>query len=278
MLTKELSNGIKMPMLIQGIPLAGASEGMSFSRFHDIVRYSIDCGIKGFDTSAAYGPSEEAIGKLMPSIDRSSIFITTKISNQQQQAGSIGQCIERALKLMKTDYIDCMLLHWPYPGYIDNWKELEKAYKKGYLRAIGIANTQERHVIRMMKEDISVFPHVMQTEIHPFRTIEPMRCLCEQTNIALQACSSLLEMRPMITRKRVLHEISEKYNKSIAQIILRWHIQRGIAPVFRAFNEKHIEQSASIFDFVIEDGDMILITNLNQDYRLHPESMNCPGY
>lgn len=267
-----------MPMLIQGIPLAGASEGMSFTQFHETVRYSIDCGIMGFDTSAAYGPSEEAIGKLMKSIDRGSIFITTKISNQQQQAGNIGQCIEKALKLMKTDYIDCMLLHWPYPGYTDNWKELEKAYKKGYLLAIGIANTQERHVMRMKQDDISVFPHVMQTEIHPFRTIESMRCLCEQTNIALQACSSLMEMRPMVTRNKVLYEISEKYSKSIAQIILRWHIQRGIAPVFRAFNKKHIEQSASIYDFVLSDEEMNRITNLNQNYRLHLESMNCPGY
>lgn len=278
MITKELSNGVKMPMLIQGIPLAGASEGMSIKRFHEIVRSSIEIGIHGFDTSAAYGPSEEAIGKLMPSIDRSSIFITTKISNQQQQAGNICQCIERALRLMKTDYIDCMLLHWPYPGYTDNWKELEKAYKKGYLRSIGIANTQERHVMRMMRDDISVFPHIMQTEIHPYRTIEPMRILCEEKNIALQACSSLMEMRPMVTRNQVLHEISEKYSKSIAQIILRWHTQRGIAPVFRAFNKKHIEQSANIYDFAIEDGDMIKISNLNQDYRLHLESMNCPGY
>lgn len=278
MITKELSNGVKMPMLIQGIPLAGASEGMSIKQFHEIVRSSMEIGIRGFDTSAAYGPSEEAIGKMMPSIDRSSIFITTKISNQQQKAGNIGQCIERALKLMKTDYIDCMLLHWPYPGYTDNWKELEKAYKKGYLRSIGIANTQERHVMRMMQDDITVFPHIMQTEIHPFRTIEPMRCLCEKSNIALQACSSLMEMRPMVTRNHVLYEISEKYSKSIAQIILRWHIQRGIAPVFRAFNKKHIEQSANIFDFEIEDCDMTCISNLNQDYRLHLESMNCPGY
>ena len=130
MITKELSNGVKMPMLIQGIPLAGASEGMSIKRFHEIVRSSIEIGIHGFDTSAAYGPSEEAIGKLMPSIDRSSIFITTKISNQQQQAGNICQCIERALRLMKTDYIDCMLLHWPYPGYTDNWKKRKMAYEE----------------------------------------------------------------------------------------------------------------------------------------------------
>lgn len=265
-------------MLIQGIPLAGASEGMSFKEFHRIVRYSIDCGIRGFDTSSAYGPSEEAIGKLMPSLNREDIFITTKISNQQQQAGNVEQCIERALRLMKTDYIDCMLLHWPYPGYENSWKALEKGYEKGYLKSIGIANTQERHIKRMQHSDIIIFPHVMQTEIHPFRTIQPMKDLCDNNMVALQACSSLMEMRPMVTRNNVLHEMSEKYGKTLAQVILRWHIQRGIAPVFRAFNEKHIEQSANIFDFTIEDEDMNRISGLNQDYRLHLESMNCPGY
>lgn len=278
MKTKELSNGIHMPMLIQGIPLAGASEGMSFKVFHRIVRFSIDCGISGFDTSSAYGPSEEAIGKLMPSIDRDKIFITTKISNQQQQIGNIDKCIERALKLMKTDYIDCMLLHWPYPGYLNNWKALEVGYEKGYLRSIGIANVQERHVHRMLQSDIRVLPHIIQTEIHPFRTTQALKDLCDDNTIAIQACSSLMEMRPMITRNHILQEIGLKYEKSIAQIILRWHIQRGISPVFRAFNEKHIVQSASVFDFELKDEDMLRISSLNQDYRLHVESMNCPGY
>jgi len=278
MIYRELSNGVKMPMLIQGIPMAGASQGMSYKEFHNVVRYSIECGIRGFDTSSAYGPSEKAIGKLMPELDRSKIFITTKINNSQQIEGDIAGCVERALKLMHTDYIDCMLLHWPYPGYDTNWKELEKLYEKGYLRSIGIANTQERHIKRMQQNDISIFPHVMQVEIHPFRTCQSMMELCEENKIALQACSSLMEMRPMVTRNQVLLEISEKYNKSIAQIILRWHIQRGIAPVFRAFNKKHIEESANVFDFVLNDEDMMRISNLNQDYRFHVESMNCPGY
>ena len=273
-----LSNGVEMPQLIQGIPIAGASEGMSFKEFHKIVRYSIDCGIRGFDTSAAYGPSEEAIGKLMPYLNRQELFITTKISNQQQEIGNIEECIDRALRLMKTDYIDCMLLHWPYPGYIENWKILEKEYNKGKLRSIGIANTQERHISRLQKNDITVMPHIMQIEIHPFHTTESMKSLCDQNNITLQACSSLMEMRPLVRRNLLLKELASIYKKSIAQIILRWHIQRGIAPVFRAFSENHIRESVDVFDFSISNDDMIKINNLNIDYRLHPESMNCPGY
>lgn len=276
--TIQLSNGVEMPSLIQGIPIAGPNAGMSFAEFEKIVRLSIDCGIRAFDTSSAYGPSEEAIGKMMPSLKRDTLFITTKISNSQQERTSISECVTRALKLMKTDYIDCMLFHWPVPGYEKRWKDLEKEYKKGTVRSIGIANTQERHVKRMMQEDISVKPHVMQVEIHPFRTIDGMLNMCKQNNIALQACSSLMGMRPMLMYNEVLNELAAKYSKTLSQIVLRWHIQRGVAPIFRAFKEHHLKQSADVFGFSISDDDMTCISALNKDYRLHLESMNCPGY
>ena len=273
-----LSNGVIMPCLIQGIPLAGPSAGVSFKDFERIVHLSIECGVRAFDTSAAYGLSEEAIGKMMPSLNRSELFITTKISNYQQRDTPISDCVSRALKLMKTDYIDCMLLHWPVPGYEKSWKELEKEFKKGTIRSIGIANTQERHVRRMLQEDISVVPHVMQTEIHPLRTEEGMITICRQNGIALHACSSLMGMRPMLMYNEVLNCLAKKYGKTISQIVLRWHVQRGIAPVFRAFKENHLRQSADIFGFCLSDEDMGRITALNQNYRLHLESMNCPGY
>ncbi len=273
-----LSNGIKMPNLIQGIPLAGPNAGMDYNEFYRIVHLSIDCGVRAFDTSAAYGPSEEAIGKMMPTLKRDDLFITTKISNVQQEKGNIEDCVDRALRLMKTDYIDCMLLHWPYPGYIENWKKLEKEYHKGKLRAIGIANTQERHVKRLQKDDITVMPQVMQIEVHPFRTIEPMLQLCYENKITIQACSSLMGMRPMVFRNDVLNQLAAKYQKSLSQIILRWHIQRGVAPVFRAFKEHHLRQTVDVYSFELTNEDMNRISALNIDYRLHPESMNCPGY
>lgn len=276
--TIRLRNGVEMPNLIQGIPLAGPNAGMSFAEFERIVHLSIDCGVRAFDTSAAYGPSEEAIGKMMSNLNRDELFITTKISNAQQEVGNIAECVDRALSLMKTDYIDCMLLHWPYPGYIDNYKILEKELKKGKLRSIGIANTQVRHIHRLRQDDISVMPHIMQTEVHPFRTEENMLIACKDNGVVIQACSSLMGMRPMLSQNQILIQLAEKYGKTLSQIVLRWHIQRGVAPVFRAFKEKHLKQSTDIFSFAINDEDMKLISSLNLDYRLHPESMNCPGY
>ena len=274
----KLSNGVNMPCLIQGIPLAGPNAGMGFQEFDRIVHLSIDCGVRAFDTSAAYGPSEEAIGKMMPTLKREDLFITTKISNGQQEKGNIEECVNRALRLMKTEYIDCMLLHWPYPGYIENYKVLEQEYKKGKLRSIGIANTQERHIRRLLQDDIAIMPHIMQTEVHPFRSEEGMLKACRECGITIQACSSLMGMRPMLSRNAVLNEIALKYNKTLSQIVLRWHIQRGIAPVFRAFKEKHLKQSTDVFSFELSTEDMETISSLNQNYRLHPESMNCPGY
>lgn len=273
-----MSNGIDMPILIQGIPLAGPNAGMGFKEFDRIVHLSIDCGVRAFDTSAAYGPSEKAIGKMMPTLKREELFITTKISNSQQAEGNIEDCVNRALKLMKTEYIDCMLLHWPFPGYIDNYKKLEKEYKNGKIRSIGIANTQERHIVRLLQDDISVLPHIMQTEIHPFRTEEGMIKSCKKNGIVIQACSSLMGMRPMVSHNVVLNDLARKYEKNLSQIVLRWHIQRGVAPVFRAFKEHHLRQTADVFGFILSDEDMKKISALNMDYRLHPESMNCPGY
>ncbi len=276
--TIRLSNGIEMPNLIQGIPLAGPNAGMGYEEFCKIVNLSIDCGVRAFDTSSAYGPSEEAIGKMMPSLKRDELFITTKISNVQQEMGDIEKCVNRALELMRTDYIDCMLLHWPCPGYIENYKKLEKEYQKGKLRSIGIANTQERHIRRLQQDDISIMPHIMQTEIHPFRTEEGMLKASKECDIVLQACSSLMGMRPMLSQNNLLNEIAEKYGKTLSQIVIRWHIQRGIAPVFRAFKENHLRQTVDVYNFVLSDEDMNSISSLNIDYRLHPESMNCPGY
>lgn len=274
----KLSNDVDMPCLIQGIPLAGPNAGMGFREFDRIVHLSIDCGVRAFDTSAAYGPSEEAIGKMMSTLKREDLFFTTKISNAQQEKGNIEECVDRALRLMKTDYIDCMLLHWPYPGYIENYKILEKEYKKGKLRSIGIANTQVRHIKRLQQDDISVMPQIMQTEVHPFRTEEDMLKACNDNDIIIQACSSLMGMRPMVSRNPVLNQLAEKYGKTLSQIVLRWHIQRGVAPVFRAFKEHHLKQSTDVFSFELSLEDMEKISLLNQDYRLHPESMNCPGY
>ena len=161
--------------------------------------------------------------------------------------------------------------------YIENWKKLEKIYRKGKVKAIGIANARVRH-LKAMEDVAEIMPHVVQTEIHPFNVCEDLQEYCKSKHIALQACSSLCLMITLVKENPILLQLGVKYNKSVAQIMLRWNIQCGIAPIFRAFKTHHIQEISEIFSFEITKEDMNLISTLNQNFRYHPESSNCAGF
>ena len=172
-----------------------------------------------------------------------------------------------------------MLLHWPVPNvYEKNFQILEKIYKAGKVRSIGMANVLKRHLQNLKNTiDISNF-HVVQFEFHPFRTVPELVSLCKEMGIAVQAYSSLLQMIPKITENDLLLDLCRKYQRTIPQIVLRWNIQQKIAPIFRTYNPKHLVETANIYDFELSSDDMNAISNLNEDYKLHPESMSCPGF
>jgi diketogulonate reductase-like aldo/keto reductase len=284
--TIKLYNGVVMPKLIQGFSLIDGSENLTQNELGKIISCSIKYGLRAFDTAHDYGKSERCVGNILKKIvkkeivNRNEIFIVTKIGNGQQYQGDINNCVNKSLSALQTDYIDLMLLHWPVPGYyIENWKKLEKVYESGKVKAIGIANTQIRHLEALFNSDIKYKPHVVQTEIHPFNTCDNMVAYCKDNNIILQACTALCKMMPMVKENRVLQSLAIKYNRSIAQIILRWHIDHNIAPIFRSYSEKHIKEMLDKIDkFEITADDMALISILNINYRYNPESLNCPGF
>lgn len=280
-----LSNGLEMPRCIQGLPLIMGKEKITYKEFFEIIKNSILNNIMGFDTSHDYGKSEEFIGKSISElikageIKREDVFITSKIGNSQQYEGEIEDYIDESLQKLKVEYIDCMLLHWPVPNiYIDNWRKLEKVYNNGKVKSIGLANAKVRHIVALEQSDVNIIPHVIQTEIHPFNTNVDLRDHCFKKNIALQACSPLCQMIPEVTDNSLLRMLSNKYGKSIAQLMLRWSLQQNINPVFRAFKVHHIKEMSNLFSFNISSDDMVLIDSLNQNYRFHPESSNCAGF
>lgn len=280
----QLSNGKEMPFLFQGLPLIMGLASLGSKQFECIVSDSINNGIYGFDTSHEYGNSEKFLGlsfkKIMEKgLNRDDFFVVTKIGNGQQYEGHIEEYVDKALKTLKLDYIDLVLLHWPVPDlYIPNWKKMEKVYEKGKVHAIGIANARVRHLENLLKADINESPHVVQTEIHPFNSCENLRYFCYQHSIALQSCSSLCLMIDKVKNNPILNEIAKNKGKSVAQIMLRWLIQLNVAPVFRAFNQDHIHEMSELFNFELFEDEMSKLSTLNENFRYHPESLNCAGF
>lgn len=281
---KILSNGIEMPYLIQGLPLIMGLKNINQKQFLDIIINSVNAGIHGFDTSHDYGDSELFLGRsvnclMRDGYKRDDFFIVTKIGNSQQYEGHIEKYVDKALQTMHLEYIDVVLLHWPVPDYyINNWRKLEKIYEKGKIKAIGLANTRVRHLEALLSTDIEILPHVVQTEIHPFNSCEDIRFYCKKNQISLQSCSSLCLMIDKVKKNPILNRIANNNNCSVAQVMLLWLIHKDVSPVFRAFKENHIKEMSRLFELTLSDSDIREIDTINENYRFHPESLNCAGF
>lgn len=279
-----LVNGIEMPRLFQGLPIIKGLVNLSKQDFIKVVENTVSCGICGFDTSHEYGKSEEylkfAIRQLKNNgIPREKLFIVSKIGNGQQIDGDIEKCVDQSLKRIGLDTLDLMLLHWPLPDYyIENWGKLIEVYKKGKVRAIGIANAKIRHLEQLKKYYDDFLPMVLQTEIHPFNTCDELRDYCRKNDIAIQACTSLLKMTDKVKNNKTLKEISLLTGMSIPQLMLIWSINMGISPIFRSFNIAHLKEIGNLPEKILTDELIQKISSLNEGYRYHPESMNCPGF
>lgn len=281
----ELSNGVSMPQIMMGTSicdLKGDKKDLE-KRLEDSVLFGESLKTIGFDTARDYS-NEELLGTFFRRMiekglcKREDIFITTKVGNGQQRGKNMQTEIDASLKNFRLDYIDLWLLHWPLPDYwMDNWSQFYDIYKAGKVRAIGLANLRERHIEEIKRNGLQM-PHVVQVEYHPFRTIPGFKKVLKDNNIQLEAYSANCLMLPFVKNNLVLNDIAYRHNKTVTQIIMRWHVQQGVVPVFRSFNQDHIKENVDVFDFELSDEEMNQIFNLNQDYKFHPESLNCPGY
>lgn len=281
----KFSNNVFFPPIMMGTSICDlqGNKKVLIDKTVKSISYALDCGNVGIDTARDY-QNEEILGKIFHSliksgkISRENIFITTKVGNGQQRERNMYKELDKSLKALRLDYIDLWLLHWPLPEYyIANWQQLCDIYNSGKVRAIGIANCRERHILEMEKAGV-MLPHVIQIEYHPFRTVPKMVEMCKQRGIQLEAYSANCLMLPFVRNNETLKLLANKYNKTITQIIMRWHVQQGVIPIFRSMNMKHIAENLSIFDFELEQLDMQKVFALNRDYKFHPESLNCPGY
>lgn len=279
--TITLSNGIKMPCMAIG------TNWMTYKELKPIVKAGLEAGFRAIDTARDYG-NEPVVGAVVKDVlaemglKRSDIFITTKIGNSQQVSGNFEEQLNISLNNLQTDYIDLWLLHWPYPDYfINSWIEgVEKLYTKhpSKICAIGVANFQERHFKQLLAAKPSIVPMVNQIEFHPLHTVPSLVHYMKEHGIVLEAYAPLCRLAVPLRESTILNQLQTKYNKSIGQIILRWHIQQGYIPVFKSYKLNRFIENATIFDFELTQSEIEEISALNINYKYHLESASCPGY
>lgn len=262
--TAKLHNGVQIPWL--GLGVWKTKEG---EEVEHAVTSAIAAGYRSIDTAAVYG-NEEGVGKAIKQsgVARDQLFITTKVWNADQGYESTLRAFETSRQKLGLEYIDLYLVHWPVKGkYKETWKALEKLYKDGHVRAIGVSNHQVHHLEDLMA-DCEVKPMLNQVEYHPLLTQRELHGFCKDNQIQLEAWSPLMQGN---LDNPTLVELGQKYGKSPAQIILRWDLQNGVVTIPKSVNEKRIKENADVFDFQLSPEDVEKINSLNQNKRFGPD-------
>lgn len=254
---RTLRNGVKIPVIGFGvfqIPAAQTKQA---------VLSALRAGYRLIDTARAYG-NEREVGEAIreSGIPREEIFVTTKLWLSDFSYDGAIQATQTSLERLGVDTIDLMLLHQPMGDYQSAWKALEKLYKDGALRAIGMANCYP-HVLADLCETFEIAPMVNQVEIHPFFQQERNMEVMKEYGVIPEAWAPFNEGKRDFFRNPVLTEIGQKYGKTAAQVALRWNIQRGAVVIPKSVHEERIRQNFDVFDFALTEDDMAKIKTMD---------------
>ncbi|NTU27040.1 glyoxal/methylglyoxal reductase [Bacillus tequilensis] len=263
--TVKLHNGVEMPWF--GLGVFKVENG---SEATESVKAAIKNGYRSIDTAAVYQNEEGVgIGIKESGVAREELFITSKVWNEDQGYETTLAAFEKSLERLQLDYLDLYLIHWPGKDkYKDTWRALEKLYKDGKIRAIGVSNFQVHHLEELLK-DAEIKPMVNQVEFHPRLTQKEVRDYCKANGIQMEAWSPL--MQGQLLDNEVIAQIAKKYNKSVAQVILRWDLQHEVITIPKSIKEHRIIENADIFDFELSQEDMDKIDALNKNERVGPD-------
>ena len=247
----KLKNGVDIPVIGIGTWQITNAEVML-----QTINSAYKTGYSMLDTAAAYG-NEIAIAKAIKKLEipRNEIFLQDKLWNTNRGYVEAQEACKKSMKKLKTDYLDAYLIHWPASFQLyDNWKEInaetwrgmEQLYKDGYVRAIGVCNYKVHH-LQALSESAEIMPHIIQMEIHPGMEQKEIVNFCLKKDILVEASSPL--GNGQILENEILAEIAQKYNKTAAQICLRWAIQKGYTVLPKTIREERMVQNIDIFDF-----------------------------
>lgn len=264
-----LNDGRQMPLLGLGVYKA-----VGENEVEQAIADAADAGYRLIDTASVY-KNEDGVGRGIKAltIPREELFVTTKIWNTAQRIGDVEDTFNRSLERLGLDYVDLYLIHWPVPGcYTDTWKALEKLQTQGRVKSIGVSNFHI-HDLEMLKKVSDVVPAVNQVEFHPLFNQPELLSYCRENNIAVQAYAPLA--RGAYLHSQLLLEIGRKYQKTTAQIGLRWAVQQGISVIPKSVHKERIKENAEIFDFSLTREEMDAITAMDAHQRTAgiPEDM-----
>lgn len=268
----KLNNGDKIPYIGLGVYRMDNP-----SADEEAILKALSIGYRHIDTAAYYN-NEDTVGCAIKKsgIPRDQIFVTTKVWNDDQRADRVEEAFEDSLKKLDLEYVDLYLIHWPVVDkFVQTWTILEKIYKKGKAKAIGVSNFKEHHIETLLKS-ATIKPATNQIELHPYLSQQDLVEYCNKKNIVVEAWSPLGANKTGLLEEPILQELAQKYGKSPAQIVLRWNFQRGIVTIPKSSNPVRQKENISIFDFELADDDMNKIYSLNKDMRLGADPDNFP--
>src|SRR5699024_2275045 len=256
-----LNNGVRMP--IEGY---GVFQIQNPDQCEQCVSDALEVGYRLFDTASSYF-NEEAVGNAIrkSSISREELFVTTKLWVQDTGYENTLKAFETSLRKLRLDYLDLYLIHQPFGDYYNSWRAMEKLLKEGRIRAIGVCNfSQERLVDLYMNNEIT--PAINQIEIHPFYQQQSAINIMKEYQVQPEAWGPLSEGQKDIFKNKVLEGIGNKYDKTVAQVILRWHIQRGVVVIPKTVHKERMIENRQIWDFELNEKDMHTISAMDIGY------------
>ena len=258
-----LNNGVKMPILGFGV-----FQIDDMKECEEAVYNALKAGYRLIDTAAAYG-NEEAVGRAIKrsGIPREEIFVTTKLWVSDANYEKAKLAFETSLKKLDLEYIDLYLIHQPFNDVYGAWRAMTELYKEGKIKAIGVSNFYPDRLVDFIMNN-EVVPAVNQVETHPFNQQVKANEIMKEYGVQIESWGPFAEGKNGIFTNEILSEIGKKYNKSVAQVILRWLIQRDVVVIPKSVRKERIEENFNVFDFELNNEDMEKISELDKKESL----------
>ena len=265
--TIALNNGVEIPQLGFGVFQIKPEETV------EATTAALEVGYRHIDTAEMYG-NEKEVGEAVrrSGIPREEVFVTSKLNNSFHAREAALRAFDGTLEALGFDFLDLFLVHWPLPGidvdYVETWKAMEEIYDSGRAKAIGVSNFKEHHLRRLFGET-TVRPAVNQIEIHPYLAQDDLRAFDADHEIVTEAWSPIAQGK--VLDDPAIVQIAENLGRTPAQVVLRWHVQRGDVVFPKSVNRKRMEENFALFDFELSTSDMSALTGLDRNERTGPD-------